>query len=201
MGTATVREETIHGHGYASSALQKVTGVAAEHPFDVIASGDESRGTKKVSPSVANTIERAARETRSIGSNASLGASLTRLTRPGSPKRPAAPRVTKHGNVKCSMDGKTFDSQGEMLRYLVLRDQEKSGVISNLRVQVPFVLAPPVRLDGRTKPALRYIADFVYVRKGDSKDTIEDFKGHVTPVYRIKRHLMAVLGYHITEVR
>lgn len=43
------------------------------------------------------------------------------------------------------------------------------------------------------------MADFVYRRDGER--VIEDVKGVITEGYRIKRHLMAVKGLIITEIR
>lgn len=76
-----------------------------------------------------------------------------------------------------------------------------AGLISNLRCQVAFELAPGVVINGRRRPPLRYVADFVYLEVGSTRDTIEDVKGKVTEGYRIKRHLMASLGFEIKEVR
>jgi hypothetical protein len=45
------------------------------------------------------------------------------------------------------------------------------------------------------------VADFVYLESGAAKETIEDVKGKVTEGYRIKRHLMAALGFVIKEIR
>jgi hypothetical protein len=79
---------------------------------------------------------------------------------------------------------------------------ERVGQISNLKLQVAFVLAPAVVLDGRKKPSLKYVADFVYQRGGST--VIEDSKSpHLRkhPVYRNKKHLMSsVLGLEISEV-
>lgn len=76
-------------------------------------------------------------------------------------------------------------------------------MIQNLRRQVSFELAPAVKISGKARmsPPLRYFADFVYEQ--DDKQVIEDVKGQakVTEGYRIKRHLMALLGHHIVEVR
>ena len=60
---------------------------------------------------------------------------------------------------------------------------------------------------GRKRPELRYVADFVYweidqARKNDfqnGKWIVEDVKGILTPVYRIKRHLM--MSVHGIEIR
>jgi hypothetical protein len=58
-----------------------------------------------------------------------------------------------------------------------------------------------VVLDGKTKPAVRYIADFVYIR--DGRQVVEDAKSpHLRkdPVYRLKKHLMkSVHGIDIVE--
>ena len=113
-----------------------------------------------------------------------------------------AARPSKHGNVKVEIDGIVFDSKREGARYCTLKLQQRAGMISDLELQVEFVLQPAVVLDGRKKPALRYWADFVYQR--DGRQVIEDAKSpHLRkhPVYRSKKHLMkSVLGLDIVEV-
>lgn len=109
----------------------------------------------------------------------------------------------KYRNKKTEISGVKFDSKAEASRWVQLSRMQEAGLISNLRRQVPFELAPAVKIPGkhRMSPPLRYFADFVYVQ--DGKEVIEDVKGmqKVTEGYRIKRHLMAVLGYQIVEVR
>lgn len=94
-----------------------------------------------------------------------------------------------------------FDSKREWQRYLELRLLERSGEIELLQRQVAFELAPTVVIQGRKRPALRYVADFVYQEKGAAWATVEDVKGKDTEGYRIKRHLMAAMGIQIKEVR
>lgn len=108
----------------------------------------------------------------------------------------------KYRNKPVVVDCKRFDSQAEAVRYSELKLMMAAGVITDLRLQVPFVLAPGVRLVGasRATPALRYFADFVY-RKRDGSVIIEDVKGALTEAYKIKRHLMALQGHHITEIK
>ncbi|VVE82644.1 DUF1064 domain-containing protein [Pandoraea sputorum] len=106
---------------------------------------------------------------------------------------------SKFGNEKCVVDGIKFDSRLEATRWMALKDQEARGLISDLRRQVKFEIAPPVVINGRKRPARHYVADFVYVRAGE--EVIEDSKGHITPEYRLKRHLMAAKGLTITEVK
>lgn len=98
--------------------------------------------------------------------------------------------MNKYGAKKTVIDGITFDSRAEALRYQALLLLQKAGAISGLTLQVPFVLAPSVRFEGasRAKPALRYVADFVYCEKGVV--IVEDVKGVQTPLFRIKQHLM-----------
>lgn len=118
---------------------------------------------------------------------------------------PAAPlKVPKFGNEKVTQDGVVHDSKKEARRWAELERQQAAGEISDLQRQVPFVLAPAVRLKGekRMKPAIRYVSDFTYVRDGVL--VIEDAKSAPTrklPAYRIKRHLMkTTLNLDIDEV-
>ena len=109
---------------------------------------------------------------------------------------PTKPKKSKYGAVKTEIDGIVFDSKHEAKRYQELRLLEQAGEITNLRLQVPYILFPKNE-HGR---ALKYIADFVY-----NDDTgalvVEDAKGHSTDVYKIKRRLMAELkGIEIKEI-
>jgi hypothetical protein len=99
-------------------------------------------------------------------------------------------RQPKYRNKKTEVNGQMFDSQAEARRYLALRALEQDGQITDLRRQVSFQLVPSVRILGsrRATPAIRYVADFAYQQ--DGREVIEDVKGVVTAVYRIKRHLM-----------
>jgi len=107
----------------------------------------------------------------------------------------------KYGAKKTTVDGITFASKKEALRYSELKILEKAGQISRLEWQIQYVLAPAVRIGGRMRPSLRYYADFRY-RTHDGQTVIEDVKGGSvrTEGYRIKRHLMAALGHTITEI-
>ena len=110
-------------------------------------------------------------------------------------------KPTKYRAKKQTVDGITFASRAEARRYVELKILEQAGKVTDLQLQVPFVLAPAVLIRGanRKSPALRYVADFVFMR--DGARVIEDVKGVLTQGYRIKRHLMAVQGLYITEVK
>lgn len=105
---------------------------------------------------------------------------------------------SKHGNVHTKIGGEKYDSKREATRHLRLELEQRAGRIANLRRQVPFVLAPKAVVGGKPKRSLIYRADFVYER--DGKTVVEDSKGHLTEVYKIKRHLMkTVHGIDILE--
>ena len=106
----------------------------------------------------------------------------------------------KFGALKTVVDGITFDSRGESECYKDLKFLERSGHISNLRLQVKYDLAPAAIVNGRKKLPLRYIADFVYFDVQKGVEVVHDFKGKLTDVYVIKRHLMkTVHGIDIYE--
>lgn len=106
--------------------------------------------------------------------------------------------MNKYRNEPCTVGGEKYRSKRERDKHQELLLMQKAGLISDLRREVPFVLAPPVKFtgDARAKPPLRYIADFTAMRKGQF--VVFDAKGVRTEAYRIKRHL--VLHIHGVEV-
>lgn len=101
--------------------------------------------------------------------------------------------AAKYKNKKITLDGITFDSKKEAARWQSLKLLERAGEISELRRQVVFVLERAAVLDGRTKPEIKFIADFVYRKTATGEKVVEDAKSPITrkcPAYRIKRHLM-----------
>lgn len=102
-------------------------------------------------------------------------------------------RANKYGNNKTEILGKTFDSKAEASRYEELYFMEKSGEVSELQMQVPFVLQEAFEVEVHRKNKkrkilpIKYIADFVYVK--DGKTFVEDVKGMKTAVYQIKRKM------------
>ena len=83
----------------------------------------------------------------------------------------------------------------EANRYGQLKIFERAGLITNLRLQVPFVIIAKSRY-GR---AIKYVADFVYDE--DGKMVVEDVKGYRTDVYKLKKRLMAeVYGVEVKEI-
>lgn len=122
----------------------------------------------------------------------------------------------KYNNTKVKIDGIEFDSIKEADRYSELKILQRSGAISDLKMQVRYNLIPVLRAEptevykrgpkkGQYKPgkvlenAVYYIADFVYKENG--KEVVEDAKGARTKEYILKRKLMLwVHGIRIREV-
>ena len=103
--------------------------------------------------------------------------------------------MNKYHAQKVTIDGKTFDSRKEANRWCELRILERAGMIQDLKTQVPFVLIEKSQY-GRE---IKYVADFVYTQEG--RKVVEDAKGVRTPVYKLKKRLMAeTLGIEIVEV-
>lgn len=101
-------------------------------------------------------------------------------------------RRNKYGAVRTQVDGITFHSKKEAKRYEVLRDMLRDGLISDLRLQKSY----QITIDGNK--ICRYIADFVYVK--DNQVIVEDVKGKLTDVYKLKKKLMkACLNIDIYE--
>ena len=129
-------------------------------------------------------------------------------------------RYQKYRNRKTVVDGIVFDSAKEAIRYQELKMLQKSGVIQNLRLQVPYEIIPEQReasdevyskgaKKGQPKPGkilerkVEYIADFVYTEDGQT--VVEDVKGYRDggsyKVFVLKRKLMLkVYGISVKEI-
>jgi len=120
--------------------------------------------------------------------------------------------INKYHAKKVVFDGITFDSRKEGLYYLKLKDMERRGEISNLRLQVPYELLPAIYRDEvvhlKTKDkvvqklvqrAVYYVADFVYDKEG--KENVIDTKGMRLADYILKKKMMLALkGIEVIEV-
>ena len=105
--------------------------------------------------------------------------------------------ISKYHAIKTEIDGIEFDSKKEAKRYQELKLLEQAKQIKYLQLQVPYILIPKSKY-GRQ---ITYRADFVYFDNREQKVVVEDVKGIKTPVYKLKKRLMAeVHGIIIEEV-
>jgi hypothetical protein len=110
--------------------------------------------------------------------------------------------MTKYRSTPCQVGGDRYRSKRERDRHQALLLLQRAGAISGLEREVAFDLAPGIKIAGesRARPPLRYFADFVYVDARTGATVVEDAKGVQTPVYRVKKHLMATVhGIHVME--
>lgn len=98
-----------------------------------------------------------------------------------------------------SADG-MFDSALEYKRWCYLKVLEAGGEIKDLKRQVPFVLIPTQRKDGKVLfRECKYVADFVYTDK-NGVEHIEDTKGIVLDVFKIKQKLFYYFYHKEIEI-
>ena len=136
---------------------------------------------------------------------------MRKTTRNANSIRLSTRSTNKYHANKTVVDGIAFDSKKEAQRYQELKLLVKAGEISDLRMQVEYVLIPEQRepytigkRGGITKGKVierkcSYVADFVYKENGET--VVEDVKGMRLQDYKIKRKLMLYLnGIRIREV-
>lgn len=95
--------------------------------------------------------------------------------------------MNKYRNRKIVVDNIKFESNLEAERYRQLKLLQRAKQISNLRLQVPFILQEGFKKNGKTHRKIEYIADFVYEENGQT--IVEDTKGICTEVFKIKQKL------------
>lgn len=108
----------------------------------------------------------------------------------------------KYNSIKTTVDGITFDSRAEAARYQELKLLERGKFILDLKLQPEFELIPSFRKNGKTYRKTVYRADFSYFDMDLGRTVVEDVKGVLTPVYKLKKKLFEYKypEYEITEV-
>lgn len=96
--------------------------------------------------------------------------------------------MNKYNAKKTELDGIVFDSRKEANRYAELKLLERAGHIEDLTLQPKFELQESFSVNGKKHRAITYSADFQYVEHG--KTVVEDTKGFVTEVFKIKQKLL-----------
>lgn len=111
---------------------------------------------------------------------------------------------SKYRAKKTIIDGIKFDSKREADRYCELKLLEKANEIRSLELQPRFLLQDKFKdRNGKTHRKIEYVADFMYINKDDKK-IVEDVKGMMTDVYKLKKKLFLNLydeEYDFREIR
>lgn len=103
-------------------------------------------------------------------------------------------KVNKYNAKKVTVDGIKFDSIAESKRYSVLKLLERTGEVTELKLQPKYDL-----IVNGTKVGF-YKADFRYKRNGEL--VVEDVKGMKTPIYNLKKRMIkAIYGIDILETK
>lgn len=129
-----------------------------------------------------------------------------KLRKHTSPTKPVAYQKRSKFNAKrtTTSDGITHPSKKQSLRWVLLLQLERTGQIADLRREVRY----PIIVNGQK--ICTYVADHVYREAVTSDEgtcyysqveTVEDTKGVLTPIYKLKKKLLkATLGIDIKEV-
>jgi len=97
------------------------------------------------------------------------------------------PKQPKYRAKKCAFEGRTYDSQAEMKRAMILKEWLNQGAICDLEYQPRFTLQVSFRDNcNRLNRAVEYVADFSYFDVQEFRHIVEDVKGFMTSDYKLK---------------
>lgn len=97
--------------------------------------------------------------------------------------------INKYHNKKINVGGIVFDSKLEAKRYQELKLLERGGQIKDLQLQPSFELIPSFKKNGKTFRKTTYKADFCYIDTESGQMIVEDSKGFLTELYKLKKKL------------
>ena len=110
-------------------------------------------------------------------------------------------KTNKYKNQKMEYDGILWDSKKEMSWYIKFKLMEKAGEIEDLQRQKEYIIIEPFKVGNKKYRKTSYYADFYYKKNGI--EHIIDIKSEATktPVYKLKKKLMAYkYGIEIEEL-
>lgn len=120
------------------------------------------------------------------------------------------PKKRKYNNTPCEYDGFKFDSLRERNYYIYLREKQKQGLITNLKLQEPIeILEAFTDSRGIKHKPIIYRADFTYIEPVTQKGITGYIKHYIdvkggkatqTAVYKLKKKLLAYKGIFLEEV-
>ena len=110
----------------------------------------------------------------------------------------------KYGARKIVTTDGRFDSGLEYKRWIYLKQLQSNGEIINLKRQVPYTLIPSQKgNDGKVLfREVKYVSDFEYDLASTGEHIVEDTKGVVLPIFKLKQKLMYFfLGIQVKVVK
>lgn len=106
-------------------------------------------------------------------------------------RRPRFMGASKYHSTKINCADGKFDSGLEYKRWIYLKTLEQTGEIKNLVRQVPYTLIPSQYKDGKCLyRECKYLSDMEYDVVATGEHIVEDVKGMILPVFRLKQKLM-----------
>lgn len=113
-------------------------------------------------------------------------------------------KATKYQNQKAQRGGIHFDSQKEAWRYDELLLMLRAGEIRDLRLQPQFTIQESyITETGERVRAIRYTADFSYIREVSGEKIVEDVKSGPTRTkeyLRNRKFMRSMYGIDVREV-
>lgn len=104
----------------------------------------------------------------------------------------------KYKNKTTIVDDIAFSSKLEAKRYCELKLLQKSGKIKELELQPSFELLPSFKKNGKTFRKTTYKADFQYIDTETGETIVEDTKGFLTELYKLKKKLFEYKFQNLT---
>lgn len=95
----------------------------------------------------------------------------------------------KYRNRPSYIDSHFFASQKEAERYKSLKLAQQQGIIRELELQPKFELQPAFERDNQEYRSIIYQADFKYWDMSKGEWIVEDVKGFVNQVFKLKLRL------------
>ena len=120
------------------------------------------------------------------------------------PLRKGSQGNAKYHNAPTERAGIRFDGRKEARRYDELMVMLRAGIISDLRLQPQFTLQESyVTETGERIRAIRYTADFSYIREVSGEKIVEDVKSGPTRTkeyLRNRKFMRSMYGIDVREV-
>lgn len=97
--------------------------------------------------------------------------------------------LRKYRNTKTTFNDIKFDSKAEADYYRYLKNQEKKGEVSEIKLQPKFTLQKNFKFNGKIIRSITYTSDFKFKDKNGFTHIV-DVKGFKTNEFKIKEKML-----------